>query len=84
MPVPLVSGLTGSIVSDAAGTLYYGTTQGLTVLPLGGVPSLLIPQGVAVVLGSSPQLLNVEGLAILGPKQLLILSGGQILVATLP
>ena len=84
LPVPLVSGFTGSIASDAAGTLYYGTTQGLTALPLGGVPSLLIPQGIAVVLGSSPQLLNVEGLAILGPKQLLILSGGQILVATLP
>ncbi len=84
LPVPLVSGFTGSIASDAAGTLYYGTTQGLTVLPLGGVPSLLIPQGPAVVLGASPQLMNVEGIAILGPKQLVILSGGQILIATLP
>lgn len=84
LPVPAVSGLTGSIVADAAGTLYYGATGGLTVLPPGGVPSILIPQGAAIVLGGSPQLLNVEGLAILGPKQLLILSGSQILVATLP
>ena len=84
LPVPSVSGLTGSIVADAGGTLYYGTTQGLTVLPPGGVPSILIPQGVAIVLGGSPQLLNVEGLAVLGPKQLLILSGGQVLVANLP
>ena len=84
LPVPAVSGLTGSIAVDAAGTLYYGSTQGLAVLPAGGVPSILIPQGAAVVLGTSPRLLNVEGIAILGPRQLVILSAGQVLVATLP
>ena len=84
LPVPAVSGLTGSITVNAAGTLYYGTTGGLTMLPTGGVPSILIPQGPVIVLGASPQLMNVEGIAILGPKQLVILSGGQILKATLP
>lgn len=84
LPVPAVSGLTGSIVADAVGTLCYGTTQGLTVLPAGGLPSILIPQGAGIVLGANPQLLNVEALAILGPRQLVVLSGGQILIVTLP
>ena len=84
LPVPVVSGRTGSIAVDAAGTVYHGTAQGLTVLPAGGVPSILIPQGPAIMLGASPQLLNLEGIAILGSRQLVILSGGQVLVATMP
>ena len=78
------TGVAGSIAVDAAGTLYYGTTVGLVMLPLGGTPSVLIPVGAAVVLGSSPRLLNIDGLAVLGPKQLVILSGAMILKATLP
>jgi sugar lactone lactonase YvrE len=78
------SGVTGSIAVDAAGTLYYGTTSGLFALPLGGAASLLIPQGASIVLGSRPSLLNVDSVAILGPRQLVIVSGGQILKATLP
>lgn len=84
LPVPAVSGLTGSIAVDAVGTLYYGTTQGLSVLPVGGVQTTLIPLGGTNVLGASPQLVGVEGIAILGPRQLVVLSGGQILVVTLP
>ena len=78
------AGVTGPIAVDSAGTLYYGTASSLVMLPLGGAPSVLIPIGGAVVLGSSPGLLPVDALAVLGPKQLVILSGAQILVATLP
>ena len=84
LPVPAVSGLTGSIAVDAVGTLYYGTTQGLSMLPVGGMQTTLIPLGGINVLGTSPQLVAVEGIAILGPRQLVVLSGGQILVVTLP
>ena len=76
--------VTGSLAIDAAGTLYYDTTSGLVMHPATGAPSVLIPRGTAVVLGASPSLMNVDGLAILGPKQLVMLSGGQILTATLP
>ena len=88
--VSTLSGLSsvGHFAVDAAGTIYYENTAtggGLFARPLGAASStLLIPQGGAVVLGSSPRLLNVDGLAALGPKQLVILSGGQILEATLP
>ena len=76
--------VTGPIAVDSTGTLYYGIASALVMLPLGGTPSVLIPVGGAVVLGSSPGLLPVDALAVLGPKQLVILSGGQILEATLP
>ena len=76
--------VTGSLAIGADGTLYYGTTSGLAMQPAGGAPGVLIPQGSAVVLGANPSLMNVDGLATLGPKRLVILSGGQILVATLP
>ena len=84
LPVPAVGGLTGSIAVDAAGTLYYGSTSGLVMLRPGDSPTVLIPPGNAVVLGGSPRLPAVDALAVLGPKQLVILSGGQVLKATLP
>jgi len=34
--------------------------------------------------GANPSLMNVEGLAVLGRKQLVILSADQILTAALP
>ena len=74
----------GSLAVDAAGTLYFGADSGLYQLPLSGTATRLIPQGGAVVLGSSPALLKVDALVVLAPKQLLIASGGQLLVATLP
>jgi hypothetical protein len=73
------------IAVDAAGTIYFGSPSGLQVMVPGGAPSVLIPSGAAVVLGSTnPSLMNVDGLAILGPKKIVILSGTQILLATLP
>ncbi len=68
---------------DAAGTLYYTIPTGLYMLQ-GGVATLLIPIGGPTVLGNSPHLFGVDGLAVLGPKQLVILGGSQILLATLP
>jgi hypothetical protein len=68
---------------DAAGTVYYTIPTGLYMLQ-GGVATLLIPIGGPTVLGNSPHLFGVDGLAVLGPKQLVILGGSQILLATLP
>ena len=78
--------LVGAFTVDAAGALYYGSTGGLIKLPLGGASSVVIPRGAgnAVVLGANPSLGGVDGIAILGPNQLVILSGQQILKATLP
>ena len=85
--VSTLAGITGahSLAIDAAGTLYYAVADGaLMMLPLGGTSSVLIPQGGSVVLGASPRLPNINAIAVLGPKQLVIISGSQILVATLP
>ena len=78
--------LVGAFTVDAAGTLYYGSSAGLMKLPLGGTSSVVIPRGPgnAVVLGTNPGVGGVDGIAVLGPKQLVILSGQQILVATVP
>jgi hypothetical protein len=71
---------------DSAGTIYYASTfGGLYMLTAGGVQTPLIAGGAAVVLGNvNPTVSTVGGIAVLGPKQLVILSGGQILVVTLP
>ena len=78
---------------DSAGTIYYTddfTSQelgGLWMLPAGAtVPTRLIQYGfnTGVVLGSSPRLSLVDSIVVLGPKRILLASGGQLLVATLP
>ena len=78
---------------DSAGTIYYTddlTTQelgGLWMLPAGAtVPTRLIQYGfnTGVVLGSNPRLSLVDSIVVLGPKRILLASGGQLLVATLP
>lgn len=76
-----------AIAVDAAGTLYYDDGNGLWMLAAGAATStLLIPSSSAGnVLGASPQLYQVpQSIAVLGPKQLVIISFGQLLVATLP
>ena len=84
LPIPANSQVS-AIAVDAAGTLYYGSnTYGLMKLPPGGTPSLVIPLGAYVVLGALPSLSNIDGIAVLGPKQLVVLSSGQILKVTLP
>ncbi len=71
---------------DSAGTIYYATTfGGLSMITAGGVDTGLLAGGSSVVLGNvNPTVSTVGGIAVLGPKQLVILSGGQILVVTLP
>jgi sugar lactone lactonase YvrE len=68
---------------DAAGTVFYGAPSGLYMLQ-GATTTLLIPVTGSNVLGSNPSLFVVSDLAVLGPKRIVLLSGGQILVATLP
>ncbi len=72
---------------DMAGAVYFTTNSGgLYVLASGASnPTLLIPATAgANVLGSNPQLAAAQSLAVLGPKQIVIISYGQLLVANLP
>ena len=77
---------------DAAGTIYYAddfTTSvlgGLWMLPAGATtPTRLIQYtNGGVILGSDPRLTIVDSIVVLGPKRILLASGGQLLVATLP
>ena len=50
----------------------------------GDSDALIIPLGNSVVLGSTPRLPSLSVTAVLGPKQLAMVSGGQLLKATLP
>ena len=79
--------LEGSFTIDAAGTLYYGSPAGLMMRPLGGASSVVIPRGAgnAITLGANPMIAGVEAVAVYGPKQLVLLSGGgRILKVALP
>ena len=79
-----VNDVSGGLAVDAAGTVYYGSATGLAMISAGGTRTLLIPKGPATVLGATPALLNVIGIAILGPKRLVIQTGFDRLIATLP
>jgi hypothetical protein len=79
-----VNDVEGGLAVDADGTVYYGSAFGLAMISSGGTRTLLIPKGPATVLGSSPTLLNVIGIAVLGPKRLAIQTGFDRLIATLP
>ena len=79
--------LEGSFTIDAAGTLYYGSPSGLMMRPLGGGSSVVIPKGAGnvITLGANPTIAAVEAIAVYGPKQLVLLSGGgRILKVALP
>ena len=70
---------------DAAGTIYFDDPNGLWMLPSGGAATLLIQTTAGnPVLGSSPRLPSINAIAVLGPKQIVVVSAGQLLVATLP
>ena len=76
-----------ALAVDAAGTLYYDYGAGLWMLAAGATTSTLLipPSSTGNVLGASPKLYYVpDSIAVLGPKQLVIISFGQLLVATLP
>ena len=72
------------IAVDAAGVLYYASDTGLYSLQAGVSTLLVRVTGSPNVLGSSPNLLRVTDFTVLGPKRLVIVSAGQVLVATLP
>lgn len=85
-PGGLPGGLT-AVAVDAAGTVYLGSDSGLYQLAAGGGSATLLIAGGpndAVVLGASPHLGATYGMAVLANKQLVLLSGSRILLATLP
>ena len=70
-------------------------TQGLTAMQFTGLWTLPAGQSTAtrliagglnntIVLGSSPHLGSIDAIAVLAPKQLVMISGGKVLKATLP
>ena len=75
-----------TLTVDSAGTIYYSDPQGLWMLPSGAAAAtLLIPvSNGANVLGTSPRVVPPGSLAMLGPKRIVMISNGQLLVATLP
>ena len=78
-----------ALAIDSAGTLYYGndvpTGQGgLYVMPAGGQPSLLIPEGGIVTSGATPAVQAIQQIAIIDSKHLVIDSNQVLLEATLP
>lgn len=76
-----------ALAMDADGTAYFGTANGLWALRAGqSAATRLIPGGNsdAVVLGSSPHLSAIMSIAVVAPKQLVLVSGGEVLKATLP
>ena len=79
-----INDVVGGLAVDASGTIYYGSATGLAMVTAAGTRTLLIPKGPATVLGANPTLLNVIGVAILGPKRLVIQTGFDRLIATLP
>lgn len=80
--------ITGVItfVIDAAGNLYVLKIDGLYSVSGTGVQTLLVPVGAALVLGSAgPTLGTADGsMAMLGPKQIVIVSARKLNVITLP
>jgi hypothetical protein len=83
LPIPANSAVSALAV-DAGGTLYYGGYRGLMVLVPGGTPSVLIPNTGSIGFGANPSVADIDSIAVLGPKQLVVLSTGQILKVTLP
>ena len=79
-------GQASTIAVDAADTLYYFDPAGPWKLPAGAAaPTLLIPASVGNnVLGTSPRLFSPQSMAVLGPKQLVLISAFQLLVVTMP
>jgi sugar lactone lactonase YvrE len=83
LPIPANSAVTALAV-DAGGTLYYGGYRGLMMLVPGGTPSVLIPNTGSIAFGANPSVADIDSVAVLGPKQLVVLSTGQLLKVTLP
>ncbi|MDY0745235.1 hypothetical protein SNE35_12005 [Paucibacter sp. R3-3] len=80
-------GPVGALAFDSQGNMIYTSDTGLYKLPSGtNTPIQLIPGAVngAVVLGNNPQLGSTQGMALRDDHSVILISGGQLLVATLP
>ncbi len=78
---------TGALAFDSQGNMIYTTATGLYKLPAGSnTPVQLIPGTLngTVVLGNNPQLGSTQGMALRDDHSVILISGGQLLVATLP
>jgi sugar lactone lactonase YvrE len=94
MPTPISLASAGYIAVDADGTIYFGGSnnnllaEGLYKLPPGASsPTLLIPYSQnGPVLGSAPtaRVDAIDALTLVGPKQLVLVSRGQIIKVSLP
>ncbi len=79
------SGQVRKFTIDSAGTIYYEDPAGLWMLAPAGAITLLIPHtNGSTVLGANPQITFINAITMLGPKQIVLVSGAQLLVATLP
>ncbi len=78
------SGQVRKFTIDSTGTIYYEDPAGLWMLAPAGAITLLIPHSNGNVLGTSPKITFINAIAMLGPKQIVLVSGTQLLVATLP
>jgi len=77
----------GLQVFGSDGTMYFANSTGLWSLdPNASTAKMLIAGGVLdqIVLGNAPHLGAIAGLSVYGPKQLLVISGFQVLKVTLP
>jgi streptogramin lyase len=78
-----VADYSGALSVGADGTLYYFSLAGLKSLTPAGVSTVLIPAG-PTTLGADPHLLFVISILVAGPKQLVLLSQGQLYKVSLP
>lgn len=85
--VSTLSAAPGPLAFTPDGDLFIGASDGLYRIAAGTAQALrLIAGGAndAVVTGTAPHLGRIDALAALGPKQLVLLSGGQLVTVTLP
>ena len=85
--VTTLSAPTGPLAVAANGDLFIGASDGLYRMPAGSTtPVLLVAGGPndAVVFGTAPHLGRIDAVAVLGPQQIVMISGGQLVTVTLP
>ena len=79
-----------SFAIDTDGTIYVAAAGGLYALPAGATsavaPTLLIPAGTQLAVSPATPTTgtNLMALALLGHKQLVMIAGSRLVVATLP
>jgi sugar lactone lactonase YvrE len=77
----------GKLAIDASGNIFFGAATGLYMIAAGTTTATqLIAGGTndADVLGTSPHLGAISAIALAGPKQIVMIGGGQLVKATLP